>query len=75
MGGGGGKSGQTTATAPAPAEAPKPFVQEQAMNDAAQSAREEQLKKAKAALGQEGSILTSPFGTQQQQEQQGKTLG
>ena len=73
--GGGGKSGAAT-MAPAPvAEPPKPEVQEQAMDDAAQKARDEQLKKAKAALGQEGSILTSPFGTQQNtRQEQGKTL-
>ncbi len=78
MGGGGGKSGSTTATAPAPAaEAPKPYQQEQAMSDAAREAREAQLRKAKAALGQEGSILTSPFGSQEKSNQaltQGKTL-
>ena len=78
MGGGGGKSGSTTATAPAPmAEAPKPYQQEQSMSDAAKDAREAQLKKAKAALGQEGSVLTSPFGSQEQSSQaaaQSKTL-
>ncbi len=76
--GGGGKSGGASLAAAPVAEAPKPEVQEQAMDDAAQAARDEQLKKAKAALGQEGSILTSPFGTQQnarkQNQQQGKTL-
>lgn len=79
MGGGGGKSGGGASVAPAPvAEAPQPEVQEQAMDDAAQSARDEQLKRAKAALGQEGSVLTSPFGAQQNaksgQAQQGKTI-
>ncbi len=76
-GGGGGKSGSSAASSPPPvAEAPKPYAQEQAMDDAAQSAREAQLKKAKAALGQEGSVLTSPFGSQEsaQNQQQGKTL-
>ena len=75
--GGGGKSGGAS-VAPAPvAEAPKPEVQEQAMDDAAQAARDEQLKKAKAALGQEGSVLTSPFGSQrnaQAGQSQGKTI-
>ncbi len=76
MGGGGGKSGSAASAAPPTvAEAPKPYAQEQAMDDAAQSAREAQLKKARAALGQEGSILTSPFGSQQQaQNQQQKNI-
>jgi hypothetical protein len=56
------------------AEPPKPHQQEKDVSDAAQSAREAQLKKARAALGQEGSVLTSPFGTQQQNEQRRKSL-
>lgn len=75
MGGGGGKSGGQTASAPAPAqEAPKPYQQEMAMTASAQSAREAQLKKARAALGQEGSIVTSPFGSQQNANEQQRTL-
>lgn len=74
MGGGGGKGGQS-ASAPMPQqEAPKPYRQEQAMSESAQSAREAQLKKARAALGQEGSIATSPFGSQEQATEQQKTL-
>lgn len=75
MGGGGKSAGMSSAPAPTQ-EAPKPYQQEQSMSDAAQNAREAQLKKARAALGQEGTILTSPFGSQEQQskQQQGKTL-
>ena len=60
--------------APAPAEAPKPYQQEQAISEAAQNARDAQLKRAQAALGQDGSVLTSPFGSQEQAEEQKKTL-
>lgn len=75
MGSNTGKSGSQSVAAAPVAEAPKPEVQEQAMDDAAQAARDEQLKKAKAALGQEGSVLTSPFGTQENaQQNQGKTI-
>lgn len=75
MGGGGGKSGSVaTPAAAAQAEAPKPYQQERDVSDASQSAREAQLKKARAALGQEGSILTSPFGSQEQADQQRKSL-
>lgn len=76
MGGGGGKSGQMAQAAPPPMpEAPKPYTQEQAMDEASQRAKELQEKRAKLALGQEGSIKTSPFGTQEQQQNtSGKTL-
>ena len=56
------------------AEAPKVYQQEQAMSDSAQTARDNQKQKALAALGQEGSIQTSPFGSQESMQQQGKTL-
>lgn len=75
--GGGGKSGGASVAAAPVAEAPKPEAQEQQMDEAAQNARDAQLKRAKAALGQEGSVLTSPFGTQQKTQgnaQQGKTI-
>ncbi|MCL1939936.1 MAG: hypothetical protein FWG04_04680 [Desulfovibrionaceae bacterium] len=73
--GGGGKGAASVPAAPVPAEPPKPFQQEREVSDTAQSAREAQLKKARAALGQEGSVLTSPFGSQEQQnEQQRKSL-
>ena len=75
MGGGTTKGGGSQSMpTPAQAEAPKPYQQEQAMSESAQTARENQLRKAQAALGQQGTMLTSPFGTQQQQQQQGKTL-
>lgn len=74
MGGGGKAPSTATAEAPAAAEAPKPYQQERQVEDAAQSARDAQLKKSMAALGQEGSVKTSPFGSQEQQAQQGKTL-
>lgn len=75
MGGGGKGGGMSSAPAPVQ-EAPKPYQQEQSMTESAQNAREAQLRKARAALGQEGTILTSPFGSQEQQgnAQQGKTL-
>ena len=75
MGGGGKSAGMSSSPAPTQ-EAPKPYQQEQSMSEAAQNARDAQLKKARAALGQEGTILTSPFGSQEQQseQQQGKTL-
>jgi hypothetical protein len=60
--------------APAQAQPPKPAQQEREVSDAAQSAREAQLKRARAALGQEGSVLTSPFGSQQHNEQQRRSL-
>ena len=50
MGGGGKSAGMSSAPAPTQ-EAPKPYQQEQSMSDAAQNAREAQLKKARAALG------------------------
>lgn len=70
---GGGKTPSMAAPAPA-AEAPKPYQQEQAISEAAQNARDAQLKRAQAALGQDGSVLTSPFGSQEQAEEQKKTL-
>ena len=74
MGGGGSKTPKYEA-APVQAEAPKVYQQEQSMSDSAQTARDDQKKKALAALGQEGSIQTSPFGSQESmQGQQGKTL-
>lgn len=74
--GGGGKSPSVSAAQTPVAEAPKPYQQEREMEDAAQNARDAQLKRAMAALGQEGSVKTSPFGAQEQQQQQtqGKTL-
>ena len=72
--GGGGKSSTAASTPPPVAEAPKPFMQEQSMKDSAREAREAQLKKARAALGQDGSILTSPFGTQENAQSQQKNL-
>jgi hypothetical protein len=73
--GGGGKTPSVSSSAPAPtAEAPKPYQQEQDTSTATQNAREAQLRKARAALGQEGSILTSPFGSQQNTAEQRKTL-
>lgn len=73
---GGGKGGASISSAAAPAqEAPQPYQKEQAAEDASIAAREAQLKKAQAALGQEGSINTSPFGTQEEQSKnKGKTL-
>lgn len=71
--GGGGKGGASMASSVAQ-EAPKPYLQEKDMSDAAQSAREAQLRKARAALGQEGTILTSPFGSQAHAAEQRKTL-
>ena len=71
---GGGKTPSMPAPPPAPQEAPKPYQQEQAISEAAQNARDAQLKRARAALGQEGSVLTSPFGSQEQAENQKKTL-
>ena len=70
---GGGKTPNMPAPAP-PQEAPKPYQQEQAISEAAQNARDAQLKRARAALGQEGSVLTSPFGSQEQDDNQKKTL-
>ena len=73
--GGGGKMPKMSAPAPQAAEAPKVYQQEQTMSDSAQNARDNQRQKALAALGQEGSIQTSPFGSQENmQGQQGKTL-
>lgn len=71
--GGGGKTPNISAPA-APQEAPKPYQQEQVISEAAQNARDAQLKRARAALGQEGSVLTSPFGSQEQTDKQKKTL-
>lgn len=75
MGGGSSKTPKYEAASAAQAEAPKVYQQEQAMSDSAQTARDNQKQKALAALGQEGSIQTSPFGSQESmQGQQGKTL-
>lgn len=76
-GGGGGKGSSSTPSTPAAAvqEAPKPYQQEQAITERSETARERQLQLARASLGQEGTLLTSPFGSQQQQQNQaGKTL-
>lgn len=70
---GGGKSSQTPAPAPIQ-DAPKPYQQEQEMSESAKDAAEALRKKQLAAMGQQGTIHTSPFGSQQQQSQQGKTL-
>lgn len=72
--GGGGKTPSMSSAPAAPQEAPKPYQQEQAISEAAQNARDAQLKRARAALGQEGSVLTSPFGSQEQADNQKKTL-
>ena len=73
--GGGSKTPKYEAAPAAQAEAPKVYQQEQSMSDSAQTARDNQKQKALAALGQEGSIQTSPFGSQESmQGQQGKTL-
>ena len=72
--GGGGKSAAGSVPTTAAAEAPKPYTQEQSMDEKAQNARDAQLKKAQAALGQEGTIKTSPFGSQEEQTEQKKTL-
>lgn len=74
--GGGGKAPKIPAAPATPAEAPKVYQQEQSMNDSAQDARDKQKQRALASLGQEGTVLTSPFGSQEeaQKKQQGKTL-
>lgn len=74
MGGGGGKTPKYEMASASQAEAPKVYQQEQSMSDSAQNARDNQRKKALAALGQEGSVVTSPFGSQENARQQGKTL-
>ena len=77
MGGGGGKTPKMSAATATQAEAPKVYQQEQTMSDSAQNARDNQKQRALAALGQEGTILTSPFGSQedaQKKQQQGNTL-
>ena len=74
MGGGSSKTPKMSAAPATQAEAPKVYQQEQAMSDSAQTARDNQKQKALAALGQEGSIQTSPFGFQENAAQQGKTL-
>ena len=76
MGGmGGGKSPSIPSAPATPAEAPKVYQQEQEMNESAKAARDDQHKRAMAALGQEGTILTTPFGSQESTAQnQGKTL-
>lgn len=76
MGGGSSKTPKMSAASATQAEAPKVYQQEQSMSDSAQTARDNQKQKALAALGQEGSIQTSPFGSQEasQNQAQGKTL-
>ena len=76
MGGGGSKTPKYEAAPAVQAEAPKVYQQEQSMSDSAQTARDNQKQRALAALGQEGTILTSPFGSQEdaQKKQQGNTL-
>ncbi len=76
MGGGGSKTPKMSTVAPVQAEAPKVYQQEQTMSDAAQRARDDQKRKALAALGQEGTVVTSPFGSQESMAagRQGKTL-
>ena len=75
MGGGSSKTPKMSAAPVVQAEAPKVYQQEQSMSDAAQAARDNQKQKALAALGQQGTVLTSPFGSQESmQKQQGKTL-
>ena len=74
MGGGSSKTPKMSTASATQAEAPKVYQQEQAMSDSAQTARDNQKQKALAALGQEGSIQTSPFGSQESMQQQGKTL-
>ena len=74
--GGGGKTPSVSAAAPQAAEAPKVYQQEQEMNESAKIARDDQRKRALAAMGQEGTVRTSPFGSQEasQNQAQGKTL-
>lgn len=75
MGGGGGKSPKMSAAKATQTEAPKAYQQEREMSEAALQARDDQRKKALAALGQEGTILTSPFGSQESAaKDKGKTL-
>ena len=76
MGGGSSKTPKMSAAPPQPAEAPKVYQQEQEMNESAKNARDDQRKRALAAMGQEGTVLTSPFGSQEssQGQGQGKTL-
>ena len=68
-GGGGGKGGAPSAPPPAPA---KPATGREA-TAATTEAVDEQSRKVKASMGQQGTILTSPLGAQAPQ-QQGKTL-
>ncbi len=72
--GGGGKTPKMSSAPPVAAEAPKVYQAEREASDAALNARDDQRKKALAALGQEGTILTSPFGSQEKTAGQGKTL-
>lgn len=74
--GGSSKTPKMSAATATQAEAPKVYQQEQSMSESAQNARDNQKQRALAALGQEGTILTSPFGSQEyaQKKQQGATL-
>ena len=74
MGGGSSKTPKISSASATQAEAPKVYQQEQSMSDAAQTARDRQKQKALASLGQQGTVLTSPFGSQESMAQQGKTL-
>lgn len=71
----GGKSGAASVPAAASAEAPKVYLQEQQMSESAQNARDLQDKQIALALGQEGSINTSPFGSQQAAQDYAKNQG
>lgn len=68
-GGGRGKGGSTPAPPPAPA---KPATGREA-TAATTQAVEDQQNRVKRSMGQQGTILTSPFGAQPVQ-QQGKSL-
>lgn len=68
-GGGGGKGGSAPSPPPTPA---KPATGREA-TAATTEAVDEQQRRVKASLGQQGTILTSPLGAQAT-NQQGKTL-
>jgi hypothetical protein len=44
------------------------------MTEAGQTARDRQQEMAKAALGQQSTINTSPFGSQENTQEQRRTL-
>jgi hypothetical protein len=76
-GGGGGKGGGSksgSASSTQVAEAPKPIQNEKDMTEAGQTARDRQKEMAKAALGQQSTINTSPFGSQENTQEQRRTL-